>query len=56
LIETRGLTRVVDAIGLLAGSKALSAADERGLAGVVWKVPAVDVGQQEWPGGSCREE
>jgi hypothetical protein len=31
LIETRGLTRVVDAIGLLAGSKALSAADERGL-------------------------
>ena len=31
LIETRGLTRVVDAIGLLAGSKALSAADERGV-------------------------
>jgi hypothetical protein len=31
LIETRGLTRVVDAIGLIAGSKALSAADERGL-------------------------
>ena len=31
LIETRGLTRVVDAIGLLAGSKALTAADERGL-------------------------
>lgn len=31
LIETRGLTRVVDAIGLLAGSKAFSAADERGL-------------------------
>ena len=31
LIETRGLTRVVDAIGLLAGSKALSAGDERGL-------------------------
>ncbi len=31
LIETRGLTRVVDAIGLLAGSKALSAADEREL-------------------------
>jgi hypothetical protein len=31
LIETRGLTRVVDAIGLVAGSKALSAADERGL-------------------------
>jgi hypothetical protein len=31
LIETRGLTRVVDAIGLLAGSKALSATDERGL-------------------------
>ena len=31
LIETRGLTRVVDAIGLLGGSKALSAADERGL-------------------------
>lgn len=31
LIETRGLTRVVDAIGLLAGSKALSDADERGL-------------------------
>jgi hypothetical protein len=27
LIETRGLTRVVDAIGLLGGSKALSAAD-----------------------------
>jgi hypothetical protein len=31
LIETRGLTRVVDAIGLLGGSKALSAADERAL-------------------------
>ena len=31
LIETRGLTRVVDAIGLLAGSKALTADDERGL-------------------------
>ena len=31
LIETRGLTRVVDAIGLLGGSKALSTADERGL-------------------------
>src|SRR5213080_1474937 len=31
LIETRGLTRIVDAIGLLAGSKALSGEDERGL-------------------------
>src|SRR2546423_934720 len=31
LIETRGLTRVVDAIGLLAGSKALTNDDERGL-------------------------
>jgi Alginate lyase len=31
LIETRGLTRVVDAIGLLAGSKALTSEDERGL-------------------------
>ena len=31
LIETRGLTRVVDAIGLLAGSKALTEADRRGL-------------------------
>jgi len=31
LIETRGLTRVVDAIGLLEGSKALTADDERGL-------------------------
>ncbi|HZS04357.1 MAG TPA: alginate lyase family protein [Blastocatellia bacterium] len=31
LIETRGLTRAVDAIGLLAGSKALTEADERGL-------------------------
>jgi len=31
LIETRGLTHVVDAIGLLAGSKALSVGDERGL-------------------------
>ncbi|HBB98679.1 MAG TPA: hypothetical protein DC054_25130 [Blastocatellia bacterium] len=31
LIETRGLTHVVDAIGLLAGSKALSAEDGRGL-------------------------
>src|SRR5215813_6681979 len=31
LIETRGLTRVVDAIGLLAGSKSLTAQDERGL-------------------------
>ena len=31
LIETRGLTRVVDAVGLLAGSKSLTAQDERGL-------------------------
>ena len=31
LIETRGLTRVVDAIGLLAGSKSLTGEDERGL-------------------------
>ena len=31
LIETRGLTRVVDAVGLLRGSKAWTAADERGL-------------------------
>ena len=31
LIETRGLTRVVDAVGLLAGSKALQAADRHGL-------------------------
>lgn len=31
LIETRGLTRVVDAIGLLAGSKALTTDDEHGL-------------------------
>src|SRR2546423_6401218 len=31
LIETRGLTHVVDAIGLLAGSKALSGEDKRGL-------------------------
>ena len=30
LIETRGLTHVVDAIGLLAGSKALTEADQRG--------------------------
>jgi Alginate lyase len=31
LIETRGLTEVVDAIGLLAGSKAWTEADRRGL-------------------------
>jgi hypothetical protein len=31
LIETAQLTRVVDAIGLLEGSKAMTAADERGL-------------------------
>ena len=31
LIETRGLTNVVDAIGLLAASKALTEADQRGL-------------------------
>ena len=31
LIETRGLTRVVDAIGLLQGSKAFSDKDQRGL-------------------------
>jgi Alginate lyase len=31
LIETRGLTRVVDAIGLLAGSKSWTASDQRGM-------------------------
>jgi hypothetical protein len=31
LIETRGLTRVVDAVGLLAGAKAWTEADQRGL-------------------------
>ena len=31
LIETRGLTRVIDAIGLLEGSRALTNDDERGL-------------------------
>ncbi len=31
LIETRGLTRVVDSIGLLAGSKGLTESDRRGL-------------------------
>ncbi len=31
LIETRGLTQVVDSIGLLQGSKALTAADQHGL-------------------------
>ncbi len=31
LIETRGLTRVVDAVGLLSGLKALTSADRRGL-------------------------
>ncbi|HEU4871104.1 MAG TPA: alginate lyase family protein [Pyrinomonadaceae bacterium] len=31
LIETRGLTRVVDAIGLLRGSKAWTAADQKGM-------------------------
>jgi hypothetical protein len=31
LIETRGLTRVVDAVGLLAGSKALTKIERRGL-------------------------
>ena len=33
LIETRGLARVVDAIGLLADSKTLTESDERGLKG-----------------------
>jgi hypothetical protein len=31
LIETRGLTRVIDAVGLLEGSKSLTAEDERGV-------------------------
>jgi hypothetical protein len=31
LIETRGFTRVVDAVGLLRGSKALTSQDERGV-------------------------
>ena len=31
LIETRGLTRIVDAIGLLAGSKAWTASDQKGM-------------------------
>lgn len=31
LIETRGLTRVIDAIGLLSGSKAWTTADQRGM-------------------------
>ena len=31
LIETRGLTRVVDAIGLLAGSKAWTSAEQKGM-------------------------
>ncbi|MGH9969020.1 MAG: alginate lyase family protein [Pyrinomonadaceae bacterium] len=31
LIETRGLTRVVDAVGLLAGAKSLTEVDRRGL-------------------------
>src|SRR5262249_17228397 len=31
LIETRGLAQVVDAVGLLAGSNALTGADQRGL-------------------------
>jgi hypothetical protein len=31
LIETRGLTRIVDAVGLLAGSKAWTVADQRGM-------------------------
>ncbi len=33
LIETRGLTRVVDSVGLLAGSKALTESDRRALQG-----------------------
>jgi hypothetical protein len=31
LIETRGLTRIVDAIGLLAGSKSWTSADQKGM-------------------------
>src|SRR3989442_875517 len=40
LIETRGLTRVVDAIGLLAGSETLTGAHQRGLQGWFCKILA----------------
>src|SRR5438132_14081509 len=51
LIETRGLARVVDAIGLLEGSKALTNEDERGVKDwfgkfLQWKIDSKD-GREE---------
>jgi hypothetical protein len=51
LIETRGLVDVIDAIGLLAGAKSWTSADQKGL-----EISAVDAGEPQWSPGECSKE